>query len=99
MSKPKDDKPESNGKPKGRDDVVVLSTPEFRLKDKPANRAIQFINLKRQFGMIPDVIAVEKVKGQNNRIIVRGFVPKQNIPQIEIASRLPAFPGKKKVGD
>ena len=53
----------------------ILSTKEFKLKDHPANRVFQLINLKLNFGVIPDIIAVSKVRGQNNKFTVQAFVP------------------------
>lgn len=77
-----------NGKSKTKEDVVVVSTGVFRLKDKPVEKAIQYVNLRMQFGRVPEVIAIEKVQGQNNRFILRGFLPKEKL-DLEVAKELP----------
>lgn len=52
---------------------VVLTTPAFKLKDKE-KRNIQPINLKDSFGVIPEIIVIEKVKGYNNAFYVRAII-------------------------
>ena len=47
----------------------VLSTPAFKLKDGIDNNH-QFIDLKAQFGFVPDVILIEKIRGRNNVMVV-----------------------------
>lgn len=55
------------------DDVRVKNTPIFKLKDKERRR-FQAINLKNQFGFVPEVIIIEKVPGMNNGLIVRAIL-------------------------
>lgn len=62
-------------KPLNPDNYEILATPVFKLKDKP-HRLFQVIDLKAQFGKVPELIAVEKVRGANNKLIVRAFIPK-----------------------
>lgn len=52
-----------------KDNIEIKSTPIFKLKDRDG-RDYQVINLNKQFGFIPDVIIVQKVKGQNNKLVV-----------------------------
>lgn len=56
-------------------DTQVRTTKQFRLKDNPAPRRYQFIYLKEVFGFLPEVIVVEKVHGQNNRLQVSAIIP------------------------
>lgn len=62
-------------KPINPDNYDILATPIFKLKDKP-HRLFQVIDLKSQFGKTPELIAVEKVRGANNKLRVRAFIPK-----------------------
>lgn len=62
---------------KSIDDYDIVSTPEFKLKDHPSARQIQMIDLRYMFGGIPDLIAIQKVPGKNNKIMVKAFVPKK----------------------
>lgn len=54
-----------------------VDTPPFKLKDK-GKRGYQAINLKKQFGFIPEVIVIEKFVGENNVLRVRAVKPKKN---------------------
>ena len=60
-------------------EIRVRSTPEFKLKDRPPKRRAQPINLKNQFGFIPEVIIIEKVWGKNNRMIVRAVLTPEEL--------------------
>lgn len=60
-------------------DIRVKSTPPFKLKDKTPRRRWQAINLKKQFGFIPEVIIIEKVWGRNNALIVRAVLTPEEI--------------------
>ena len=46
-------------------EIRVKSTSYFKLKDKP-NRNYQPVNLMKQFGFIPEVVIIEKLRGVNN---------------------------------
>lgn len=59
-------------------DVRVRTTPPFKLKDKES-RKYQGINLKKQFGFIPEVIIIEKVQGYNNTMVVRAVLTEDEI--------------------
>lgn len=58
------------------EDYDVISTKHFKLKDK-VGRIFQIIDLKKHFGVKPDIISVEKVWGENNKFLVRGFIKKE----------------------
>lgn len=63
-------------------ELKVRNTPIFKLKDK-AGRRFQAINLEKQFGFVPEVIIIEKVQGQNNKIFVRAVLTKDQIKKEE----------------
>lgn len=52
-------------KPQDESDIRVRRTGIFKLKDV-AGRTFQGINLKKQFGFIPEVIIIEKIWGRSN---------------------------------
>lgn len=58
-------------------DFTMVSTKQFKLKDSPNDRRFQIVNLEN-FGEVPKIIAVEKVKGQNNKFVVKGFIKKKD---------------------
>ena len=58
------------------DDIRVINSPPFKLKDK-AGRQFQAMNLKKQFGFIPEVIIVEKVAGHTNAFFVRAVLTEE----------------------
>lgn len=58
-------------------DYEMVSTRQFKLKDNPNDRRFQIVNLEN-FGEVPKIIAVEKVRGQNNKFVVKGFIKKKN---------------------
>jgi hypothetical protein len=60
------------------DNIRVKSTPSFKLKDDPKRQYIP-INLKKLFGFLPETIIIEKVHGQNNRMIVRAVLTEEEI--------------------
>lgn len=57
------------------EETKIISTPAFKLKDKP-HRQYMAINLKGNFGFVPDTIIVEKVKGLHDTMVVHAVVPK-----------------------
>jgi len=63
----------NNGIPKKNTEVRVKNTPPFKLKDKNG-RFYKAIHLKNQFGFVPEVIIVEKVKDKHDTIIVRAVM-------------------------
>jgi hypothetical protein len=65
------------------EEVRVKSTPVFKLKDQKG-RSWQGIHLRKQFGFIPDVIIVEKMPGQNNRIVVRAVLTEEEIKKEDL---------------
>lgn len=60
------------------EDYDLVTSEPFKLKDKP-QRQYQMIDLVKQFGKVPEVIIVEKVKGMNNTLVVKAFVKKDII--------------------
>jgi hypothetical protein len=64
-------------------EVRVKSTPMFKLKDG-RGRSWQGIHLRKQFGFVPDVIIVEKMPGQNNRIVIRAVLTEEEIKKEDI---------------
>lgn len=50
------------------------STPYFRLKDKE-KKNFQAINLKKQFGFLPEVIIIEKLPGKRTILCIRAIMP------------------------
>ena len=69
LQKPVDTSDEKGNK------VRILGTMPFKLKDYPQNRSFKFIHLKDMFGVVPETIAVAKVPGENNKFVVKAFVP------------------------
>jgi len=59
-------------------EIRVKNTPEFKLKDRPA-RQFQVINFLKQFGFVPEVIIIEKIRGSNNKLIVRAVLTPEEI--------------------
>lgn len=57
---------------KPEEGIRVKSSSIFKLKDKPTRQFI-VIHLK-EFGFIPETIIVEKVRGENNMVIVRAVM-------------------------
>lgn len=62
--------------------VQVVNSPAFKLKDRPL-RQYQAINLKKQFGFIPEIIVIEKVRRYNNAFFVRAVVPEKELKKRE----------------
>lgn len=58
------------------DDFELVGTKPFKLKDRPASRRVQMIDLS-MFGFIPKRIIIEKVVGEHDTFVIRGFVPKR----------------------
>ena len=54
--------------------MKVKSTPAFKLKDKDKKNAIR-INLIKTFGYPVEEIVIEKIRGENNMLIVSALVP------------------------
>jgi hypothetical protein len=75
----------------------VKYTPLFKLKDKP-NRQFQAINLKKQFGFLPEVIVIEKVRGANNTIAVGAiYTEEHDKVMTELEEKKKALEVKEKV--
>jgi hypothetical protein len=52
--------------------VMQLRPPKF--KDK-GNRSRVIINLKNAFGFIPEIMIIDKVPDENNKIIISAVLP------------------------
>lgn len=63
-------------------DIRVKNTGVFSLKDK-TSRQYQAINLKRQFGFLPEVIIINKSPGQNNRFYVSAVMTDEELQKEE----------------
>lgn len=59
-------------------EVRVRNTPPFKLKDK-TGRNFQGINLKKQFGFLPEVIIIEKIPIEHDVLFVRAVLTKEEI--------------------
>lgn len=59
--------------------VRVKNTYPFKLKDHPLGRNYRVIPLENTFGFIPEVIIIEKLKGQNNWLFVRAVMTKDEL--------------------
>lgn len=64
-------------KKKKKPEVRFIDTPPFKLKDKPPKRVFQGINLKKQFGFVPEIIVIEKLPKSNNVLIVRAVMTEE----------------------
>lgn len=64
-----------------KDELLVVPTPAFKLKDRPADRQFQPIHLKSQFGFIPETIIVEKVFGSHDKIIIKAVLTEEKIKE------------------
>ena len=55
-------------------DYPARSMPAFKFKDDPPARGGIIIPLEKTFGFMPDVIVVQKVRGQNNKMVVSAIL-------------------------
>jgi len=62
--------------------MKVQSTPPIKLKDKAGRGGIK-LNLKKDFGFIPEEIIIQKVYGGNNKIVVSAIVPEMVLQKEE----------------
>jgi len=53
--------------------LLVRNTPVFRLKPKEG-RHFQAIDLKKQFGFLPEVVVFERLVNQKNLFVVRAIL-------------------------
>ena len=59
-------------------ELRVKTSAPFKLKDK-AGRNFMPVHLVRNFGFVPEIIIIEKVRGESNRLIVRAVLTPQEI--------------------
>lgn len=69
-----------NGKPEAKknSEVRVRTSPAFKLKDKQG-RFYVLLDLKRDFGFIPEKIIIEKMPNYNNTFVVRAILTEDEI--------------------
>lgn len=63
----------------GNPQIRVRTSKDFRLKDNPPQRRVQFVNLKQVFGFLPEIIAIEKLEGKNNRMVVHAVLTPEEV--------------------
>ena len=54
-----------------------------KLKDVPEHRSRVVMNLRDQFGFMPEIMIIDKVKGSSGRIIISAVLPKEMADKIE----------------
>lgn len=74
-------KTRSTGGPKQGDELLVIPTPPFKLKDNPTFRRFQPINLMKQFGFLPEHIIVEKVQGSHDKIVIKAVLTEEKVKE------------------
>ena len=67
-----------NEEPK-KQNTKLRSTIPFKLKDRPFERQWKAINLKSQFGFLPENIIISKLHGMNNTIVLSAVLPNQEL--------------------
>lgn len=60
------------------EDIKIKATPPFKLH-KEHKRSFQFINLRKQFGFLPETIIVQRIPGTNNVLIVCAVLTPEEI--------------------
>ena len=58
--------------------VEVMQLHPPKLKDSPLERSRITIYCEEQFGFLPEIIFIDKVKGSSNRITVSAAVPEES---------------------
>lgn len=62
--------------PEDLKNYTLVVTPAFHLKDRPG-RQLKIISLQTEFqSEIPEFLVIEKVKGKNNTLVVKGWIKK-----------------------
>ncbi|KKR98914.1 MAG: hypothetical protein UU51_C0035G0004 [Microgenomates group bacterium GW2011_GWC1_41_20] len=61
----------------------VRSSAPFKLKDRPG-RNFMPIHLLKNFGFVPEIIIIEKVRGESNRLIVRAVLTPEEIKKEDV---------------
>ena len=68
--------PENTPRKPNIKDYKILVSPEFHLKDKDGRQAY-LVNIINDFkNNTPDFIAIEKIRGKNNHLVVKAFIRK-----------------------
>ena len=57
-------------------ELQVKSTPFFKL-NKKLGKHLQAIDLRKQFGFVPETIIIERMSGRNNVIRVVALIPEK----------------------
>lgn len=63
------------------EDLRVRTSGIFKLKDK-GQRMFQPMDLKKQFGFIPEVIVIEKIRGENNTLRVNAILTAEEMRKV-----------------
>ena len=74
--------PEDTGKEAEGSQLLVRSTPPFKLKQKDG-RNIQGINIKRQFGFVPEVLIFERLMTGKNEFVVRALLTEKEAAKVQ----------------
>lgn len=61
-----------------KDNLNIRTTPPFKLKNKPGH-LYQIINIKKQFGFIPEAIVIECVPQLKNTFVVHAVVTEKDL--------------------
>jgi len=64
------------------EEIRVKNTPPFKLKDK-TGRNFQAINLRKQFGFLPEIIIIEKIPIEHDVLFVRAVLTEEEIAKEE----------------
>ena len=65
---------------------LVKNTPPFKIKPK-AGKNFQAVDLKKQFGFLPDIIVIECLIGQKNLFVVRALLTPAEVKKHEDAQK------------
>lgn len=68
------------------EELLVSSTPAIRLKDHPAERSIFPIHLRKEFGFVPEIIILEKVRGKSS-FVVKAVLTEEEIAVVKKARK------------
>jgi len=54
-----------------------------KLKDNPPNRSRIALHLKDQFGFMPEILIIDKVRGESNKLIISAVLPKEMADRLD----------------
>lgn len=64
-------------------EIRFKDTAPFKLKNNPPRRRFQGINLKKQFGFVPEIIVIEKLTQGNNLLFVRAVLTPEELEKVK----------------